>query len=299
MGMRFVAETCEPDLGACYTRAFAMKRRGKFGPNVATSKKDAPGGGICGLSPAVVSETQYFECSLATPAEQLACDEALLDWAEESDHPGFLRFFEPDRFFVVLGYGKKLREDVSEEGCRELGIPILRRCSGGGTVLQGPGCLNYTLVLPLDAMPGLETISSANETIMRRMRDGLASLLGPEVTVSGYTDLAMGERKFCGNAQRRKRRCLLFHGCFLLDLDLDLVARTLRQPVQQPDYRRNREHREFLRNVPIEARDLRNQLREIWNARTGAAEELGPEIGKRVAALVAAKYGSEEWNRRL
>ena len=85
---------------------------------------------------------ELFEATLTSPAENLACDEALLEECESAEHPGFLRFWESPVHFVVLGYGKALEKEVFREECARLEIPILRRCSGGGTVLQGPGCLN-------------------------------------------------------------------------------------------------------------------------------------------------------------
>jgi len=103
-----------------------------------------------------------FEEAFATPEENLACDEALLDACENSDAPGFVRFWESPSYFVVLGYGKHLEQEVFKDVCTRENILILRRCSGGGTVLQGPGCFNYTLVLPITSSPELETISGAN-----------------------------------------------------------------------------------------------------------------------------------------
>src|SRR5258708_2951393 len=98
---------------------------------------------------------QLFDAAFPSPAENLACDEALLDVSENSEDPGFLRFWESPSHFVVLGYGKHLQSEVFREACAEAGIPILRRCSGGGTVLQGPGSFNYTLILPINHAPEL------------------------------------------------------------------------------------------------------------------------------------------------
>src|ERR1044071_4819214 len=89
-------------------------------------------------------EPLLWEDSSRAPVENLACDEALLDECESSDVPGFVRFWESSSYFVVLGYGKHLEQEVFSEVCAQENIPILRRCSGGGTVVQGPGCFNYT-----------------------------------------------------------------------------------------------------------------------------------------------------------
>ena len=89
---------------------------------------------------------KWLDLTFDTPAANLACDEALLDDAEQHGGPGLLRFWEPRQYFVVLGYAKKFAEETRVEACREENIPIHRRCSGGGTVLQGPGCLNYSQI---------------------------------------------------------------------------------------------------------------------------------------------------------
>src|SRR5262245_20231533 len=96
--------------------------------------------------------------TLSTAAENLAADEALLELAVTGDCQPLLRLWEPSQHFVVLGYGNRVSEEVDKAMCGELAIPILRRTSGGGTVLQGPGCLNYSLILPLNRWPELESI---------------------------------------------------------------------------------------------------------------------------------------------
>jgi lipoate-protein ligase A len=243
---------------------------------------------------------EFFKPSFASPAENLACDEALLDYADEtSGHPGFLRFFESASYFVVLGYGKKLAEEVHEDRCTARGIPMLRRCTGGGTVLQGPGCFNYSLVLPIDALPGLDTITGANRAIMGRIRGALAGLTQEKVEVQGITDLAIGGLKFSGNAQRRKRRCLLFHGSFLLSFDLPLVSELLREPVQQPEYRAHRDHASFIRNFAGNPIAIREALLREWGADDSAAPEAQDEVLRLTRSLVAAKYSQADWNSRF
>ncbi len=80
---------------------------------------------------------KYLDRTLGTAQENLAGDEALLDGCEEGGSDEILRFWEPRQYFVVLGYPNKVSAEVNLDSCRTLGIPVLRRCSGGGTVLQG------------------------------------------------------------------------------------------------------------------------------------------------------------------
>jgi lipoate-protein ligase A len=107
----------------------------------------------------------HLDLTLSTPAENLACDEALLEEAEALGGE-VLRFWESPVHFVVLGYANKAREEVDIEACRTRCVPILRRCSGGGTVLQGPGCLNYSVILRIEAAPELQSITETNRFVM-------------------------------------------------------------------------------------------------------------------------------------
>lgn len=234
-----------------------------------------------------------FDLSLPTPAENLACDEALLDLAEEQGGPPVLRFWESSVPFVVLGYANKIAEEVDLDQCRELGVPVLRRCSGGGTVVQGPGCLNYSVVLAVEASSELESITGTNQFVMARTRDALSRALGRTVSIEGHTDLAVGDLKFSGNAQRRKRSWLLFHGTVLLgDFGLELIPRVLRPPPRQPDYRRQRGHEEFVTRLSLDRAAVKDALRTEWKAVATAAEV--PE--GRVRDLVANRYSRDDWN---
>lgn len=233
-----------------------------------------------------------FDCQRPTPQHQLAADEALLDFAEEGRGGETLSFWEPDRQFVVVGYANHVTREVNVATSGTDGLPILRRCSGGGTVLQGPGCLNYALVLRTAPDGPLATIPGANRWIMERHRAALADALGTPVEVRGHTDLTLAGRKFSGNSQRRRRDYLLFHGCFLLGLDFALVERYLRMPSHQPAYRSDRSHGEFLINLRIPAERVRAALCREWCAEPAAA----PAIQDRIDALVKAKYTQHDWN---
>jgi lipoate-protein ligase A len=239
---------------------------------------------------------QVLDLTLPTPAENLACDEALLDWCEAEGQREVLRFWESDSHFVVVGYGNRVAEEVDVQACERDGIPILRRCSGGGTVLQGPGCLNYSLVLNFEARPELANITSANCEIMKRNAQAVLTVWSAPISVEGYTDLAIGARKFSGNAQRRKRTQLLFHGTFLLpSFDVEKVGRYLRMPSREPEYRGTRSHTEFLQCLPASAKALKAALRNAW----GAAGEFTALPAHAIAQLVATKYSRREWNMKF
>jgi lipoate-protein ligase A len=235
---------------------------------------------------------KLLDLSFKTPQENLACDEALLDWSEEESGVAVLRFWESPRHFVTLGYTDAASREADLEACRVLDIPILRRCSGGGTVLQGPGCLNYALIVPIPPDGPLSNLSDTNNFIMQRHRDVLSKLLGVPVTSEGFTDLAIGGLKFSGNAQRRRRRTLLFHGTFLLDFDLSLIERVLNMPSKQPQYRNTRSHRDFVTNIDATRESVKRALQETWQAH----RVLDTAPYERIHNLSNGKYSDDAWN---
>ena len=237
----------------------------------------------------------WIDQSFAEPAANLACDEACLDLCESGFADELLRFWESPVHFVVVGYGNKVASEVNVPACAVDGVPVLRRCSGGGTVLQGPGCLNYSVVLKIDGEAGLENITSTNCHVMKRNAAAISKLLGKPVSVKGHTDLALGERKFSGNAQRRKRTHLLFHGTFLLDFDLALITRYLRQPSREPDYRGTRSHEEFVMRLPLTAEEVKAAMREEWRA----IKELDQLPEEPMRGLMRARYSRPDWHAKF
>lgn len=247
-----------------------------------------------------------FDHPVSSTAEDLAADEAILDWCESDPGKEILRFWEPGEIFVVVGYANKIAREVNTAACENSGIPIYRRCSGGGTVLQLPGGLNYSLILRITEGGPLRSITSANHFIMEKNRAALSTLL-PQletqnsqfkteaISVQGHTDLCLGKLKFAGNSQRRRKHHLLFHGTLLLDCDLKLIGQFLQMPSLEPAYRGHRAHEEFLTNLRITPAEVKAALAKAWNANASLPN---PPL-ETITQLARDKYSSPEWNYKF
>src|SRR3990167_8336785 len=177
---------------------------------------------------------RYLNLSFSAPPWNLACDEALLDLCEDGYDTEILRLWESPVYFIALGYSNKKSSEVDVSSCQDRKIPILRRSSGGGTVLQGPGCLNFSLILKINGGRPITTLSDTNAYILDQTRKALDPLTGGGVSLEGTSDLAIHGKKFSGNAQRRKKNYVLFHGTVLIDFDLQLIEQVLKMPSRQP-----------------------------------------------------------------
>lgn len=234
---------------------------------------------------------KYLDLAFADPARNLACDEMLIDLCEES-RTEVLRIWEPSNYFVVLGYSNRVSREVDVDACGAKAIPILRRFSGGGAVLQGPGCINYTLVVRNERPGYIGDIATAYRRVLEPHRRLFQALTSKAVRIEGISDLAIAGLKFSGNSQHRKRACTLFHGTFLLKFDLSLVETCLRLPSKQPAYRRDRPHRAFLTNLAIDPLEVREKLKKEWQA----YDEPVDVSYERIEDLLKSRYLRGEWN---
>lgn len=239
---------------------------------------------------------RLLDFSYDEPARNLALDEALLDEAEAGGSTETLRFWESPQPFVVLGLTQRLSEEVHEEACVRDGVPILRRASGGGCVLQAKGCLNFALVLDQHGHPDLATIRASNRYILEKVCTAL-NAIGLDARLEGVSDVAVDGYKVSGNAQRRKKRFILHHGTLLYAADLALISKYLKEPTKRPKYRRGRRHAEFVQNLSCPLELLKKSFAEAFQA-VESPSEIAQYLQIEVDRLVSEKYGCTTWTRR-
>lgn len=234
-----------------------------------------------------------LDLTLPSPEENLALDEALLEEAERGGRPReTLRFWESPQQVVVLGRSSHLSVEVRQDACRQRGVAVLRRASGGAAVVAGPGCLMYALVLSYELRPDLRSIDAAHRWVMGRLRSALAPL-APGIELQGTCDLALDGKKVSGNALRCRREHLLYHGTLLYDFPLELIEVCLGPPPREPAYRAGRGHAEFVANLPVAAELLRPAIAAAF----GAGEPADPPRAL-IDVLVAEKYSQPQWHER-
>ena len=234
-----------------------------------------------------------LDYSSDSPAENLALEEVLLDEVEQGRRSDTLRFWESPAPFVVLGTAQKLAQETHEDHCQADGVPIMRRCSAGGCVLQGPGSLNFALFLRYDTVPEVASLHASYAYIGGLLCTALGSL-GITATRQGVSDIAIDGRKVSGNAQRRRRHAMLHHGTLLYRADMDAMARYLREPVDRPEYREDRDHSAFLTTLSADPPALREALCNNM-APSGIVDVCRPEELAAAQALATEKYTSRTW----
>lgn len=241
---------------------------------------------------------KQLDTTFESLAENLEFDVALLRAVQSDPASATLRFWESAQYAVIVGRSNDIDREVDGAACQCDDVPILRRPSGGGAVVLGPGCLCFSLALPIPARQADIGISGVTRAVMQQLATSLTTP-EEEIVVRGISDLVLRdrqfprrvrcadhdplqvsladqaqhgphsgpyERKFSGNAQRWLRNAFLHHGTILYDFDLDRITRYLKLPSRQPDYRQGRPHAEFVTNLARSRESLVRSLSDGWNA---------------------------------
>ena len=236
---------------------------------------------------------------LTDPADHLALDEAvLMREAAESDRLQpweILRIWEFNQPVVVAGRSSRIREEIDVDYCQAMKMPILRRCTGGASVVAGPGCLMYSVVLDHAVHEGLRKIDAAHQHVMTRVLAAVQQQI-PSANLQGICDLTWQNRKCSGNSLRVTRDRILYHGTVLYDFDLTMLSRCLLKAPRQPDYRVGRDHATFVTNVPLDSTKLAEHLVDKFEARDNVDAAL---LQSEVLKLRKQRYDLQKWHFRI
>lgn len=122
---------------------------------------------------------------------------------------------------VVVGRNQAIEQEVDVTFCRERGIEIVRRRSGGGCIYSDENNVMLSLVAPAGSV---ESIFGAYAACIARA----LTTLGAKADVSGRNDIVLADgRKVCGNAFYRLPERNIVHGTMLYDVDVETMVRAI------------------------------------------------------------------------
>lgn len=169
--------------------------------------------------------------------EQLRIEEALL----RNDSRNFCVINEGSSPAIVLGISGKVEELVDLQRAKQHALPMIRRFSGGGTVVVDGSTLFVTFIcqkslhdFPCFSAPILQWSTALYKDVFNHPNFQLRE-----------NDYVLGEKKCGGNAQYFKKDRWLHHTSFLWDYSPELMQNLL-HPKKTPTYRAGRNHEEFI-----------------------------------------------------
>ncbi|KAK8821588.1 hypothetical protein WA556_002037, partial [Blastocystis sp. ATCC 50177/Nand II] len=148
---------------------------------------------------------------------------------------------------IVMGLSGKVDKLINVDKAKELHLPVIKRFSGGGTVVVDDSTFCLTFVLSKSDFP-----NCVFPTPFMNWTGEFYKKVFDRVGVTSFAlrenDYVFGDQKFAGNAQSFSSDRMLHHTSFLWDYD-DEMMKALKHPAKQPAYRAQREHTSFLKRM--------------------------------------------------
>ena len=260
----------------------------------------------------------------SSAAMNMAIDEAILVAQQEQPNPT-LRFYGWNKPAFSFGYFQNIASEVDVEACRADGIELVKRMTGGGTVVHGWE-LTYTLILPRGV--GELSVSDAYQRIGQSLVMAFQQLSIPAqcyavcsdspgtvrretpqqkhrtyraeanicLTNPAEHDVMSDNKKLAGVSVRRSRNGIMLQGYISLNMPpAAILARVSKDPeIQEILIEKstaiNTDGRSITRNTLIQAISETFNLGIAFHSGTlSSAERAQAEI------LVETKYATASW----
>ncbi len=225
----------------------------------------------------------------ASGAVQMARDEVALQRAARQGRPS-VRLYTWERLTLSVGRGQQVERQIDLDACRRLGIPVVRRITGGRAVLHGSD-LTYAVAAPLAGPQAGAFAAAAGQGIPGLYREvsrvfvRFFAELGLSPQVQAYTgrqraelaspvcfatpsafEILLDGRKLVGSAQRLLPEAFLQHGSLPLAPQDDVLAQVFRDGAGEAlaEVMTDLTRAGVLPRVPLP--DLRRRLLECFGA---------------------------------
>lgn len=243
-------------------------------------------------------------------AMNMAIDEVILTAQKEQPNPT-LRFYDWTKPAFSFGYFQDIALEVDVDACRSQGIELVKRMTGGGTVVHGWD-LTYTLILP--RQKGELSVKAVYQLLGRNLVKAFEQLSIPATCYGGndnYTestqnicltnpaenDVMCNGKKVAGVSVRRNRNGMMFQGYISLDVPIDPILKMVsiypevQQMVVDSSAAINTNGRLITRNSLTEA------ICETFELNTSFhSEKLSLSEIEQADKLVKTKYTTAVWN---
>lgn len=250
-------------------------------------------------------------------ATNMAIDEVILLRQESCPQPT-LRLYDWSHPAFSFGYFQKIAREIDVEGCGTQGVELVRRMTGGGTVVHGWD-VTYSIVVPHGNGAIPSDISASYCWIANRLLNGFHQIdvpailqgsksetsdVGPNTCLANPAehDVMLDGRKIAGLSQRRNRIGGVYQGYIALDMPPPEI---LTLASKSPDYQKTLTEKSSAINLNQLSPKNRKQIED--SVITGfkevpqihlVASNLSTEELHAVKSLSQSKYSTAEWTYR-
>ena len=248
-------------------------------------------------------------------AMNMAIDEAIL-LAQKAQPQPTLRFYDWTQPAFSFGYFQDIAEEVDVAACRAAGIELVKRMTGGGTVVHGWE-LTWTLILPRaarSAASGEMSVPVAYQRIGECLVAAMTQLGIPAqryvnavdadapnicLTKPAQHDVMLNGKKVAGVSVRRNRNGLLFQGYISVAMPPATVLARISKHTEVGQLVREKSTTIHAAGYAITRDALIQAIYETFHIGiTFLSGELSPTERAQAAVLAKTKYAAAAWNFR-
>jgi lipoate-protein ligase A len=225
------------------------------------SNKDEQSGTADKLSGFIRKQTwRLLDIEHDDPVINFAIEEAILEKVGASEAPNTIRFWRNLNTVVVVGKFQIPEFEINKEACTKYSATIMRRFTGGGTVYNDCGNLNYSIAVRRDDPIIPAVIAQITPKLCEGVVEGLRLLgLNAEFEPEGVY-IHINGRKVSGTAGIVKRNVAFMHGTLLVNSNLA----KLKEILEVPPYPSTPQLRRFVKSTRRMVTSIETELgREV------------------------------------
>jgi len=228
----------------------------------------------------------------------MAIDEAIAEMISFNEAGPTIRFYGWDPSAVSIGNFQNLDDEIDVERCRELGIDIVRRRTGGGAVYHDKeGEITYSVICPEPMVD--KDINAAYRQICGWIVNGL-KMVGITAEFRPINDITVKGKKISGSAQTRRSGIFTQHGTVLYQVDPDVMFSVLKVDQERSRSKGASSPADLVTSVSKESNATRNEVLTalVYAFAEGKDWYLGrmsQDEFSRSDAIVRERYGNDEW----
>ena len=247
----------------------------------------------------------------------MALDESLLHSVASGNSLPVLRFYRWQPATVTLGYAQSVFKDVDLDVCRQAGLDVVRRSTGGRAVLHDHE-VTYSVIAPLNTDLFGHSVLDCYRVISEILQNTLIQLGFPAQLVPGKPqggsqnaiksvcfstpsqyELLVDGRKVAGSAQKRYGQAFLQHGSIPIEMDLELLSNVLKINDTSVDSLSNVGWLNQWSDKPISITDVEKSLADEFSRHLHVDWEISEPTSKELLAakqMSAEKFNHPDWN---
>ncbi|WP_460275742.1 lipoate--protein ligase family protein [Celeribacter sp. ULVN23_4] len=250
-------------------------------------------------------EWHIIDSTPLSPAMHVALDEVLAREVNSGRRAPTLRFWTWERPAVILGSFQSVRNEVDMEAANALGVEIVRRATGGGAMFVEPGsAITYSLYAPVELVADMgfaDSYAFLDNWVLKALNE-----IGIDAVYKPLNDISSPKGKIGGAAQKRfgNNSTVLHHVTMAYDMDADKMMKVLRIGREKLSDKGTASAGKRVDPVRAQSGLSRDAVIAAMKStfvglNGGRDDDVTKAEYAAAEALVAEKYGTEDWLYKL